>query len=77
MCLQGREALLLYGGEYYDGAKPPHDKTYVYGDVHHYDVAKDAWRKIVSPKGCGPPDCAEAEAESGRVNIQASLHRQL
>ena len=52
--LQGKEGLLLYGGEFYDGAKPPHDKTYVYGDIYHYDVSKDLWRKIVSPKGCDP-----------------------
>ncbi len=53
--LQGKEGLLLYGGEFYDGAKPPHDKTYVYGDIFHYDVSKDLWRKIVSPKGCALP----------------------
>lgn len=41
----------MYGGEYYDGAKPPRDKTYVYGDLHCYDIAHHRWRKIISPKG--------------------------
>lgn len=49
--VQGKDALLLYGGEFYDGAKPPRDKTYVYGDLYCYDIAHNRWRKVISPKG--------------------------
>lgn len=67
--LKGKDSLLLYGGEFYDGAKPPRDKTYVYGDLHCYDIAHNRWRKIISPKGPAPRSSAQAAVHRGFMYV--------
>lgn len=67
--VQNKESIILYGGEFYDGAKPPRDKTYVYGDLYCYDIARNCWKKIVSPKGPAPRSSAQAVVHRGFMYI--------
>mmetsp|Transcript_19719 Transcript_19719/g.59590 ORF Transcript_19719/g.59590 Transcript_19719/m.59590 type:complete len:540 (-) Transcript_19719:140-1759(-) len=68
--IKGKEGLLLYGGELYDGNHGgANDRTYVYGDIHHYDVAKDQWRKVISPKGPAPRSSAQAVVHRGYMYV--------
>ncbi len=49
-CSMQKGQLILYGGEWFDGAA---DKTYVYGDLYLYDTGKNRWKKVITPNGCG------------------------
>lgn len=47
--------LILYGGEFYNG-----NKTFVYGDLYHYDVEKQEWKLISSPNSPPPRSAHQA-----------------
>ncbi|TQD79022.1 hypothetical protein C1H46_035408 [Malus baccata] len=47
--------LILFGGEFYNG-----NKTFVYGDLYHYDVEKQDWKLISSPNSPPPRSAHQA-----------------
>ncbi|GAV70098.1 LOW QUALITY PROTEIN: Kelch_3 domain-containing protein, partial [Cephalotus follicularis] len=50
-------ALILYGGEFYNGSK-----TFVYGDLYCFDVEKLEWKLISSPNSPPPRSAHQAVA---------------
>jgi hypothetical protein len=47
--LPEKEAIILFGGEYYDG-----QKCYVYNDLYVYSIKKNEWCQIKAPNAPPP-----------------------
>ena len=56
----GKNDVLLYGGEYFDGKK-----TYVYGDLYKFDVKKRTWSQIKTKKPPKPRSGHQSFAHKG------------